>query len=175
MTFIYVLHSLSLTSQEPVLLSLPARHMLLGLARVARPGRRPSLPTPWRRTLPLLAAALAMAAAPPQADGLTPRSRARGALFGALVGDALSLGGQYEYDAKVIASKVGRRVQRVAARRCARVSQLAGCKRCQPQELASTSLDSLDSLCITTVTLSSTLPRSTTAWGGGARTTIQGR
>lgn len=108
--------------QEPVL-SLPARHMLLGLARVARPGRRPSLTsTPWRRTLPLLAAALAMAAAPPPADVLTPRSRARGALFGALVGDALSLGGQYEYDAKVIASKVGRRVHvRVSRRGAARV------------------------------------------------------
>ena len=32
-------------------------------------------------------------------------SRARGALIGGLVGDALALGGQYEYDARVIAEK----------------------------------------------------------------------
>lgn len=32
-------------------------------------------------------------------------SRVRGALIGGLVGDALALGGHYEYDAKVIAEK----------------------------------------------------------------------
>jgi len=46
--------------------------------------------------------ATASAAAPP-----SRASRVRGAVLGGLVGDSLALGGHYEYDAKVIADRVG--------------------------------------------------------------------
>lgn len=51
-----------------------------------------------------------MAVALPAAAATSPLSRAaraRGAVLGGLVGDALSLGGHYEYDARVIADRVG--------------------------------------------------------------------
>jgi len=53
------------------------------------------------RTLALMAALVAPGVA------LTRSSRARGSMLGALVGDALSLGGHYEYDAHVIADRIG--------------------------------------------------------------------
>lgn len=77
----------------------------------------------WR-ALPLLTAALVTTPAHMSAAAaLSTLSRARGALLGALVGDALALGGHYEYDARVIADKVGRRVQ---ASDAAKVEQQRG-------------------------------------------------
>ena len=48
-----------------------------------------------------------MLSPPPALAAPSLQSRAHGALLGGLVGDALALGGQYEYDARVIAEKVG--------------------------------------------------------------------
>jgi len=55
------------------------------------------------RTLSVMAVALPAAATSP----LSRAARARGAVLGGLVGDALALGGHYEYSAKVIADRVG--------------------------------------------------------------------
>jgi hypothetical protein len=55
------------------------------------------------RALALMA--VPAAAAAPQL--LTRSARARGAVLGGLVGDALALGGHYEYDARVLAERVG--------------------------------------------------------------------
>ena len=52
------------------------------------------------------ARALGSAAPAPPAP-LSRAARVRGAVLGGLVGDALALGGHYEYDARVIADRVG--------------------------------------------------------------------
>lgn len=58
--------------------------------------------------LPILAT-MAAASSSSASSSAVPslRSRERGTFIGGLVGDALALGGHYEYDASVIASKVG--------------------------------------------------------------------
>ena len=60
-----------------------------------------------RRSFRALLVSAAMLSPPPALAAPSLQSRTRGALLGGLVGDALALGGQYEYDARVIAEKVG--------------------------------------------------------------------
>lgn len=57
------------------------------------------------RTLSMLATLPTVA--PTSAPLLSRAARARGAVLGGLVGDSLALGGHYEYDARVIAERVG--------------------------------------------------------------------
>ena len=57
------------------------------------------------RTTTTAAAAAAAAAA---ASSTSSRgARIKGAILGSLIGDSLALGGHYEYDAKVIADRIG--------------------------------------------------------------------
>jgi hypothetical protein len=61
--------------------------------------------TTARSTLRRLCVVPALASVAASGLSMPDASRVRGALIGGLVGDALALGGHYEYDAKVIAEK----------------------------------------------------------------------